>query len=366
MLFRLIAVLLLLVGALAYAVWHLWSLFPFSPLWKGIVIGIYVACILLTFVVFGLRGKGLPLPVARVGYIVSTTALFSFLYVFLYFIVIDLLRLCRLLPDAMWHNNWVRVAVFCAVLLAVGVGGWIRFRHPKRVELTLHPTEAQLAKQPDLVGKTIVMASDIHLGYIIRRKQLAQWVDTINAEHPDLILIAGDLIDGSIEPVEAERMEEEFRRLNVPVYACPGNHEFYCGLDDARRFYDEAGIHLLIDSVAVEQGIRIVGRDDATNRSRKSLTDMVYPDDSVFTVVLDHQPRDVQSPQTIGADMVLFGHTHNGQLWPGNMVVKAMYPLGYGEMQRGKTVFYTSSGLGLWGARFRVGTCSEYVVATLK
>jgi predicted MPP superfamily phosphohydrolase len=210
------------------------------------------------------------------------------------------------------------------------------------------------------------MASDIHLGYIIRRKQLAQWVDRINAEHPDLVLIAGDLIDGSIEPVEAERMEEEFSRLNVPVYACLGNHEFYCGLDDARRFYDEAGIHLLIDSVAVEQGIRIVGRDDATNRSRKSLTDMVYPDDSVFTIVLDHQPRDVQSPQTIGADMVLFGHTHNGQLWPGNMVVKAMYPLGYGEMQHGKTVFYTSSGLGLWGARFRVGTCSEYVVATLK
>jgi predicted MPP superfamily phosphohydrolase len=93
---------------------------------------------------------------------------------------------------------------------------------------------------------------------------------------------------------------------------------------------------------------------------------MVYPDDSVFTIVLDHQPRDVQSPQTIGSDMVLFGHTHNGQLWPGNMVVKAMYPLGYGEMQHGKTVFYTSSGLGLWGARFRVGTCSEYVVATLK
>ena len=366
MLFRFILVLLVLIGAMVYAVWHLWTLFPFSPVVKGIVIGLYVAGILLTFVVFYMRGKGLPIPVARVAYIVSTTALFSFLYVFLYFIVIDLLRFCRLLPDAMWNGSWIGVAVFCAVLLAIGIGGWIRFHHPKRVELTLQSTTEQLARYPELKGKKIFMATDIHLGYIIRRRQLAEWVDLINREQPDLVLIAGDLVDGSIEPVEAENMAEEFARLQAPVYACLGNHEFYCGLDDARHFYDEANIRLLIDSVAVEQGVRIVGRDDATNRRRKPLSDFVYPDKSMFTIVLDHQPWDLDSPVKIGADMVLYGHNHNGQLWPGNLVVKAMYELGYGMKKKEGTTFYTSSGLGLWGARFRVGTQSEYIVATIQ
>ncbi len=366
MAFQLILALVLIFGAIAYSFWHLWTLLPLPSTWKVILLTAYFAGIMLIFVIFGFRGKGLSVPVTRLVYQVGTTALFSLLYVFLYFLLLDILRLCHVLPSMMWQNSWTGTIVFCSILLTLGLIGFIRFHHPKRVELTLHATEAQLAENPTLHGKKLFMATDIHLGYIIRRHQLAQWIDKMNQENPDIILIAGDITDGSIVPIDTEQMAQEFHRLKAPVYACLGNHEFYCGLDNARRFYHEAGIHLLIDSVAIEQGIRIVGRNDFNAPHRHALSELIAPDSSIYTIVLDHQPRDLAGAEQTGADLVLFGHTHNGQLWPGNFVVKNMYELGYGLLQKGKTTFYTSSGLGLWGARYRIGTSSEYIVASIQ
>jgi predicted MPP superfamily phosphohydrolase len=213
----------------------------------------------------------------------------------------------------------------------------------------------------------MVMISDMHIGYHNRRSELARWVDLLNAEHADMILVAGDIIDGSMRPLMEERMAEEFRRLNAPVYACLGNHEYYAGDRDAEQFYRDAGIHLLRDSVAMVNGIAIIGRDDRTNPHRLSMGRLSQlADHTKYTILLDHQPYYLEQAERAGIDFQFSGHTHYGQVWPISWITNSLYECAFGAHQRGHTRYYVSSGMGIWGGKYRIGTHSEYVVATIR
>ena len=214
----------------------------------------------------------------------------------------------------------------------------------------------------------IVMLSDLHLGYHNPKSELSRWVTMINAENPDLILIAGDIIDGSIRPLIEENMATEFRKLNAPVYACPGNHEYYCGMRHAQKFFSDAGIVLLRDSVVdFNESISIIGRDDRSNRRRKSVQSLVQGvDKNRYVILLDHQPYELEKAENAGVDFQFSGHTHHGQVWPLSRITEAIYENAYGPYRLKDTRYYVSSGMGIWGAKFRIGTCSEYVVATLE
>ena len=169
-----------------------------------------------------------------------------------------------------------------------------------------------------------------------------------------------------MRPLMEERMAEEFHRLKAPVYACMGNHEFYTGVPEAKQFYKDAGIRLLIDEAAViDSSIAVIGRDDRSNMRRKPIKDLMKDDSSLFTIVLDHQPYHLDRTEKAGVDFQLSGHTHRGQVWPISWVTDHIYECSWGSHQRGKTQFYVSSGLGIWGGKFRIGTQSEYVVATI-
>ena len=211
------------------------------------------------------------------------------------------------------------------------------------------------------------MISDLHLGYHNSRNEFAKWVDKLNAEQPDLILIAGDVIDISIRPLIEEGTAEEFRRLKAPIYACLGNHEYYSGEPLAQKFFDEAKIKLLRDKAVVDNDICIVGRDDRTNPLRMSVRKLMQQaDTSKYIILLDHQPYHLELAERAGVDFLFSGHTHHGQVWPISWITDAIYECAYGTHQRGNTQYYVSSGIGIWGGKFRIGTQSEYVVATLE
>ena len=91
----------------------------------------------------------------------------------------------------------------------------------------------------------------------------------------------------------------------------------------------------------------------------------LVPADSLFTVLLDHQPYHLEEAEAAGIDFQFSGHTHHGQIWPGNWVTDAMYEKAFGPHRRGATRYYVSSGLGIWGGKFRIGTRSEYIVLKL-
>ena len=363
-----ILLLLLPLVALSYIAWHVWVLLPLSAWLKSLIIFVGVLSFAMLFLNFRRVFDGMPLSVARMAYEVGTSSIFILLYLVMLFLLLDLGRLVHLVPKAfLYHNGYTAIGIFVLVF-GLFLYGNLHYNNKVRVPLELK------SQKPLPREYKIVMASDLHIGYHNPRKELARWVDMINEENPDFILIAGDIIDGSMRPLIEEKMHEEFHRLKAPVYACLGNHEYYTGSPEAQQFYKDAGIHLLIDSVAqVDSCITIIGRDDRTNMRRKPVKDLVSslhtPHSSLhgtYTIVLDHQPYNLDRAEAAGVDFQLSGHTHRGQVWPISWITDRVYECSWGSHKRGNTQFYVSSGIGIWGGKFRIGTQSEYVVATLR
>jgi predicted MPP superfamily phosphohydrolase len=212
----------------------------------------------------------------------------------------------------------------------------------------------------------IVAVSDWHLGYGTDYKRLIKDVDLINAEKPDVILIAGDLIDNSITPVIAQGMEKELNRLHASsgIFMAPGNHEYISGINQCIKFIGQTNSQLLRDSViTLPCGLQIIGRDDYSNRKRLSADDWAnLIDPSKPVILIDHQPYHLEDAQKMKADLKFSGHTHNGQFFPFNLVTNYLFEISYGYKKTGDTHYYVTSGISLWGPPFRIGTRSEIVV----
>ena len=345
---------------LAYVGWHVWVLLPLSAWGRSLVVALLIGSFLLLFCNLGRSIDRMPMGLARLVYDVGNSSVFVLLYLTMLFLVLDLLRLARVVPGAWLHNNLPLAIAVTLLMFVVFLYGNIHYQHKVREELHL-TTSKQLSKPMKLV-----LMSDLHLGYHNPRKELARWVDLVNAEKPDLVLIAGDIIDMSMRPLVEENMAEELRRIEAPVYACLGNHEYYSGEPEAQRFYQEAGIHLLRDTSAVVGDLCLLGRDDRSNLGRKDVAAIVRDADmQKYTILLDHQPYHLERTERAGIDFQFSGHTHYGQVWPISWITDAIYECAFGPHQRGNTRYYVSSGIGIWGGKFRIGTRSEYVVATL-
>ena len=346
--------------ACGYVLWHVYQILPLSAWWRWAVIVLMAASFLLLFIGFGRRLDEMPLPMATAVYEVGTSSLIILLYFFMLFLVLDLGRLCHLVPPIFLKSSWTGTAFVTGIMLVIFIYGNLHYQHKVRQPLTLTTTK-NLTKPV-----RIVMMSDLHLGYHNRREELHRWVELVNAEKPDLILIAGDIIDRSLRPLEEQKMWEEFRLLKAPVVACLGNHEYYAGLPNSLSFYEKAGIRLLKDEVLLTGDLAIVGRFDRMNFKRKAVKTLTANiDPKKYIILLDHQPYNLQDAEQSGVDFQLSGHTHHGQIWPVSWITESIYECAFGQHQRGNTNYYVSSGIGLWGGKFRIGTCSEYVVADI-
>lgn len=237
----------------------------------------------------------------------------------------------------------------------------------------------------------IVLLSDLHLGYNIGIKQMEQMVEKVNAQQPDLVVIAGDIFDNEWEAVEQPpRLAEILRgiRSRWGVYACYGNHDveepilagftFSAGGEktsspEMDEFLQQAGIRLLRDeSVEIGEEICLYGRPDAKKPGRgigrrktpEELTKGIDPEK--LLLVLDHQPRELEELARAGVDVDLSGHTHDGQMFPGNLLVRLLWENPYGYQKVGNMHSFVTSGVGVFGPDMRVGTKAEICVITLR
>ena len=353
--------LLLPLAGLAYTGWHVYELLPLPVIWRWVVIGLGVASFMLIFLNLNHTIDRFPLWLARWCYNIGNSSVFVLLYLVMVFLVLDVGRLIHLVPKTWLIQNTFTTAAIVVGLFAVFLYGNLHYYNKVREELTL------TTDKPLLRPLTLVMMSDLHLGYHNPRKELARWVDLVNAERPDVVLVAGDLIDMSMRPLIEENMAAELRRIEAPVYACLGNHEYFSGNAEAQRFYTDAQIHLLRDSVATVGDLCIIGRDDRMNAQRQSMGILArQADHTKYTVVLDHQPYHLEQAERAGIDLQLSGHTHHGQVWPLSWITDRLYECAFGAHQRGRTNYYVSSGMGIWGGKFRIGTRSEYVVIKIE
>lgn len=342
-----------------YVLWHVWRILPLPSWAKVVVVTLMVFAFLLLFVGFS-RHVHLSMPLATAVYEIGTSWLIILLYLFMAFLLLDIGRWVHLVPATFLKNSWSGTLAVTAFMFIIFLYGNIHYHQKVRQPLMLTTGKTLSRKMK------VVMLSDLHLGYHNRRSDFAKWVDKINEEKADLILVAGDIIDKNIQPLEEQEMHQEFLRLNAPVVACLGNHEYYGGESNALLFYKKADITLLRDSVTTVGDLCIIGRDDRSNPKRKTLSELMKGVDSTkYLVVLDHQPIQLEEAEQNGIDFQLSGHTHHGQVWPISWITESIYECAFGEWQRGSTRYYVTSGIGIWGGKFRIGTRSEYVVAEI-
>ncbi len=359
--FAFIIFLIFPIAGQAYVMLRTWQLLSVIPALRMPVVGLMA----LAFITFFIAISGIinhwPMALATAAYEAGTSWMIILLYLFLAFLCFDVLRLCHILPSTSLQANGRLAAGLAIALTALFSYAYYHYNDKKRVE--------KMVKTSKPINKDLklVLISDLHLGYHNRRADLHRWLTMLKAEKPDAILIGGDIIDGSYRPVAEEHMAEEFRFLSIPVIACLGNHDYYTGLSADLQFCREAGIKVLRDTTTTLEGITIVGRDDRTNAQRKSLNMILHSTDkNRFMLELDHQPYHLEEAEKNGIDFEFAGHTHYGQVWPISWITDAVYEDAFGPLCKGHTDYYVSSGLGIWDAKFRIGTQSEYLVLNIK
>ena len=341
-----------------YVSWHVWRVLPFSTPIRVVIM--LLMLLALVCMVMQFKSDSVPLGMATAMYEIGNSWLVIMFYLLMTFLVLDIGRIVHLVPASWLRDNAVTSIVITGLMLTTFIAGNIHYHNKQRQEI--HITTNKHLERP----LKIVMVSDIHAGFHNRRTEVGRWVDMINAEQADLILIAGDIIDGNVRPLIAQGTADEFKRLEAPVVACLGNHEYITGIDKSLNLLTQTNMQVLRDDTLTIKGITIVGRDDRSNFTRKSVkTLMDGVDRSKYVIMLDHQPYHLEEAEQNGVDLQLSGHTHRGQVWPLNWVTRAMYECDYGQWHRGSTNYYVSSGLGLWGGKFRIGTSSEYAVITI-
>jgi len=289
-------------------------------------------------------------------------------------ILIDLIRIFNyffhFLPvftDIMKFRLGLGVVSIVSVIV---IGGHINalWINVKQIPLTIHK---KVSGSPEV---KILMASDIHLGALIGERREKRLLEIIRDQKPDLVLLCGDLVDGEIAPVLRKNLGKHIQEISTPlgVYAILGNHEYIGGIDKTLPYLKSINIHMLIDeSVTLPNGIQLVGRNDiSANRGgnqTQALSELCSGlDPTKPVIVMNHQPYNLEEAVENRVDLHVSGHTHNGQLWPFNYLIKSIFELSWGYLKKGETNFYVSSGFGTWGPTVRIGNRPEVVVFNLK
>jgi uncharacterized protein len=298
----------------------------------------------------------------------------AMIYFFIAVVILDVLRLVNhyfpFFPSTVTthysQSKYVAAAGAIGTVALLLLVGHINALFPrvKTLELTLDK------KSQGMKAINIVAASDIHLGTIVGRQRFDQIVEKINSLNPDVVLLAGDIVDEDLGPVIKQNLGEALRNIKprYGVYGITGNHEYFGGVEAACTYLEEHGVVMLRDrAVQVNGSFFLVGREDRsynrrTGRQRKPLEQLMAGIDRRYPVILmDHQPFRLSDAVNQGVDLQLSGHTHHGQLWPVNYVIQAIFEVGWGYEKIGNTHVYVSNGLGTWGPPVRIGNRPEIV-----
>lgn len=352
-------------------------------------ITVYTLLALSLLLAFLLPSSGLQVFVKRV----SNYWLGTFLYVLLFVAAADILRLIlKRIPGRLHRfffsrKGYVTVGIlltslvaFCSVWGSVNAG----IIRTTSYDISLDKTCG------DRTELKIALIADLHLGYSVGNSQMKQMVKKVNAMEPDIVLIAGDIFDNEYEAVQdPDLIAETLSGLQsvYGTYGVFGNHDVTERLlggfsvsspqEEVRdprfqEFADKAGIHILDDQVVcIDDSFYIAGRMDASKpgdgSSRRMSPEAILSglDQDKPIIVLEHQPRQLDRLAESGADLQLCGHTHDGQTFPGNLVIRLFWENPCGYLLKDGLHSIVTSGVGVWGPAMRLGTKSEVCQITV-
>ncbi|MER5686577.1 metallophosphoesterase [Streptomyces sp. NPDC002205] len=256
-------------------------------------------------------------------------------------------------------------AAAVAGLGTVGYGTYGVLRGPRVKRVTV-----PLAKLPRSAhGFRIAVVSDIHLGPILGRAHTQRIVDTINRTQPDLIAVVGDLVDGTVADLGPAAEPLAGLTARHGAFFVTGNHEYFSGAAQWVDHVRELGLHPLENARVEIDGFDLAGVNDVAGESEGQGPDFERAlgdrDRTRASVLLAHQPVVIDDAVAHGVDLQLSGHTHGGQLWPGNYLAELANPTVAGLERYGDTQLYVSRGAGAWGPPVRVGAPSDITVVQL-
>lgn len=315
------------------------------------------------------------------------------LYLILFVAVIDLIRWIYAKIKKDKYSDF-RARTICTILIivcttGVSIYGIINAKIVRTTEYTI-----EIDKDGgNFDGMTIALFGDPQFGYNIGEHHLKQAVDIINSYDVDLVAIAGDIFDNQYSAIkDPDKLIELFNQIESKygMYAVLGNHDveepILCGFtfndkdlsnkvasQEMLEFIEKSNIKLLYDeNVIINDSINLYGRADEErpnlgNTARKTAEEIKEEiDTSKPLLILDHEPRDYDELEAIGTDLMMAGHTHDGQLWPTKIATDIIWTNPYGLYVNNSFHAITTSGLGLFGPNMRVGTIAEVCIIHIK
>jgi predicted MPP superfamily phosphohydrolase len=266
--------------------------------------------------------------------------------------------------------RWWALTVTAAVAAMGAWGLWRARRAPTLVRYVVDRSDRYGAGRE----LRIVQISDVHLGVTIGIAFLKRLVAAVNALEPDLIVLTGDLFDPEFpdDDIAADLMAGF--KAREAVLAVSGNHEFYAGMGRFLKMMARAGIPVLDNEARTVAGVQVAGIHDQTaNRfpSAGVKSDLAKAlsaiDPALPSLLLAHQPKELDAAVEKNVDLILSGHTHRGQIFPFGAIVRLSYKFLGGRYRLGpRTDLIVSSGTGFWGPPLRIGTESQIVFVTLR
>jgi len=278
-------------------------------------------------------------------------------------------RLLRLVGYGPVPGGW---GVALVAVLAVGlcVVAYFGARADARVREIEVPVKG--FSEP-LGALRIAVFADLHAGSLVDETEVTKRVEEVRRLGADLVLIPGDLVDEP--PARLAWLVPALARLRAPlgVFACTGNHEYYAGVEASVALLERAGIRMLMNAaVDLPHGLRIAGIEDRAarlfGRTVPPPADVLGPEAATCpTIFLNHTPLAsvTEAAVAAGADLVLSGHTHGGQIWPFSLLTDLVYRYDRGLFHVGDGLHYTTCGLGWWGPPMRLGTVPEILLVRL-
>ena len=291
-----------------------------------------------------------------------------FLYLFLFVVLLDIFRgvnrLLKIVPVEVIHSRKFRMTVLWIFFVLPAVIVIIGSVHLNTIRVNEYHVDVP-RRSAVIKHLKIAMAADFHLGQMTRKGFLEKFIARINSLNPDIVLIPGDIVEGHHNDGDMTEFARLFRQVKSKygIYASLGNHESH-GRRSKLGFFANAGINVLADSfVVIDNSFCLVGRNDRHSNNRKPIDELL---DNIPghlpVIVLDHRPTEIEQVSKHGVDIQLSGHTHNGQLFPLNYIIRNLYELGWGYKKIRDTHFFVTSGIQVWGPPVRTAGDSEIMV----
>ncbi|EOH95116.1 hypothetical protein UAW_02195 [Enterococcus haemoperoxidus ATCC BAA-382] len=364
--FLMIGVLFLLsnfyIGRKLLSLLEQFSFFKYSLILWGLI-GIFSVASMLTMLLFNANVGGL------IGKMGSYWLSFWFVSLVIFALTDLILKITGKITSVPAKTElmvWMGAACLVAVLFCYG--SW-QAQQIKTVNYHVAIDKSANNKQKKIRA---VLISDLHLGYVNDAKKLKKIVTKINQINPDIIFISGDLFDGNYKALQdVDGIKKQFNRLSSTygTYMCWGNHDAGESFEKMKDLVEASNITLLEDEMTViGEEILVVGRKDSRpigsqDGQRKSMKEQFEKvGNQLPKIILDHQPSTIDEYDNPN-ELILSGHTHQGQIFPFSLVTKAYFTVDYGYYRKNENSpqVIVSSGVGTWGPPMRIGTQSEIV-----